>query len=127
MRFSYRAFPQAVTSFLAATFVLGCAAGAFAQDDAATGSSTMRPVIRGVVDAWYLLLDRWGTMSFEQVLQPAIQLAEDGFPLSERLARAIANARKIHQYPSTMRVYMPAGQAPQPGDVFKNVDLARTL
>ena len=229
MRFSYRAFRQAVTSFLAATFVLGCAAGAFAQDDAATGSSTMRPVIRGrqaavtsmkpeateaarrilqaggnafdaavagqaalavtdfpsngvgsdavillydakakrvvsinaeprapklatiewyqknnggklpnsdgllaggipgVVDAWYMLLDRWGTMSFEQVLQPAIQLAEDGFPLSERLARAIANTRKIRQYPSTMRVYMPAGQAPQPGDVFKNVDLARTL
>ncbi len=214
MRFSYRAFPQALTSFLAGTFVLACAAGAFAQDDDATGSSTMRPVIRGrqailqaggnafdaavagqaalavtdfpsngvgsdavillydakakrvvsinaeprapklatiewyqknnggklpnsdgllaggipgVVDAWYLLLDRWGTMSFEQVLQPAIQLAEDGFPLSERLARAIANARKIRQYPSTMRVYMPAGQAPRPGDVFKNVDLAKTL
>ena len=47
MRSSYRAFPQAVTSFLAATFVLACAAGAFAQDDDATGSSTMRPVIRG--------------------------------------------------------------------------------
>jgi gamma-glutamyltranspeptidase/glutathione hydrolase len=83
--------------------------------------------IPGVVDAWYLLLDRWGTMTFEQVMQPAIQLAEEGFPLSERLVRAIANTRKIRQYPSTMRVYMPAGQAPQPGDIFKNVDLARTL
>src|SRR5262245_61515221 len=30
--------------------------------------------IPGVVDAWYLLLDHWGTMSFEQVLQPAIEL-----------------------------------------------------
>src|SRR6266498_5696287 len=229
MRFLYRAFPQALTPFLAATFVLAFAAGAFAQDDDATASSTMRPVIRGrqaavtsmkpeateaarrilqaggnafdaavagqaalavtdfpsngvgsdavillydakpkrvvslnaeprapklatiewyqknnggklpnsdgllaggipgVVDAWYLLLDRWGTMTLEQVLQPAIQLAEDGFPLSERLARAIANTRKIRQYPSTMRVYMPEGQAPQPGDVFKNVDLAKTL
>src|SRR5215468_11290504 len=37
--------------------------------------------IPGVVDAWYVLLDRWGTMSFEQVLQPAIDLAENGFPL----------------------------------------------
>ena len=229
MRFSYRAFPQAFTSFLAGTFVLACAAGAFAQDDDATASSTMRPVIRGrqaavtsmkpeateaarrilhaggnafdaavagqaalavtdfpsngvgsdalillydakakrvvsinaeprapklatiewyqknnggklpnsdgllaggipgVVDAWYLLLDRWGTMTFEQVLQPAIQLAEDGFPLSEKLARAIANTRKIRQYPSTMRVYMPSGQAPQAGEIFKNVDLAKTL
>ena len=34
----------------------------------------------GVVDAWYILLDRWGTMSFAQVLQPAIELAENGFP-----------------------------------------------
>ena len=34
----------------------------------------------GVVDAWYVLLDRWGTMSLEQVLQPAIELAENGFP-----------------------------------------------
>ena len=83
--------------------------------------------IPGVVDAWYLLLDQFGTMTFEQVLQPAIELAEEGFPLSERLARAIANTRKIRQYPSTMRVYMPNGQAPKAGDVFKNVDLARTL
>jgi gamma-glutamyltranspeptidase/glutathione hydrolase len=83
--------------------------------------------IPGVVDAWYLLLDRWGTMTLEQVLQPAIQLAEEGFPLSERLARAIANTRKIRQYPSTMRVYMPSGEAPRAGDIFKNVDLARTL
>jgi len=83
--------------------------------------------IPGVVDAWYLLLDGWGTMTFEQVLQPAIQLAEEGFPLSEKLARAIASSRKIRQYPSTMRVYMPSGQAPQAGDIFKNVDLARTL
>jgi gamma-glutamyltranspeptidase/glutathione hydrolase len=83
--------------------------------------------IPGVVDAWYLLLDRWGTMTFEQVLQPAIELAGDGFPLSERLARAIAGARKIRQYPSTMRVYMPSGQPPQAGEIFKNVDLAQTL
>jgi len=37
----------------------------------------------GAVDAWYTLLDRWGTMSFAQVLAPAIDLAENGFPLSE--------------------------------------------
>src|SRR2546422_1218940 len=42
--------------------------------------------IPGVVDAWYIILDRCGTMSFEQVLQPAIDLAENGFPLSERLS-----------------------------------------
>src|SRR5438874_622468 len=84
--------------------------------------------IPGVVDAWYLLLDRWGTMSFEQVLQPAIDLAENGFPLSEKLARAIASTKKIRKYPSTMRVYLPnEQQLPNPGDIFRNPDLARTL
>ena len=83
--------------------------------------------IPGVVDAWYLLLDNWGTMSFAQVLEPAIRLAEEGFPLSEKLARGIATTKKIRQYPSTMRVYMPTAQAPKPGDIFKNTDLAATL
>jgi gamma-glutamyltranspeptidase/glutathione hydrolase len=83
--------------------------------------------VPGVVDAWYLLLDHWGTMTFEQLLQPAIELAEQGFPLSERLARELAGAKKIRQYPSTMRVYLPGGQPPKAGAIFKNVDLARTL
>src|SRR5947209_4763950 len=75
--------------------------------------------IPGVVDAWYLLLDNWGTMTFEQVLQPAIELAENGFPLSEKLARAIAAAKKIRKYPSTMKVYLPnEEQPPRPGDMF---------
>ena len=41
----------------------------------------------GVVDAWYTLLDKWGTMSFGQVLAPAIAMAENGFPASESLDR----------------------------------------
>src|SRR5256885_6250101 len=83
----------------------------------------------GVVDAWYILLDRWGTMSFEQVLQPAIDLAENGFPLSEARARMIASAQaqKILKYPSTIKIYKPNGEAPKAGEIFKNPDLARTL
>jgi gamma-glutamyltranspeptidase / glutathione hydrolase len=81
----------------------------------------------GVVDAWYILLDRWGTMSFEQVLQPAIDLAENGFPLSEARARMIASTQKILRYPSTIKIYEPNGEAPKAGEIFKNPDLARTL
>ncbi len=81
----------------------------------------------GVVDAWYTLLDRWGTMSFEQVLQPAIELAEKGFPLSEASANDIAGTTKILKYPSTVKIYMPNGHPPKAGEIFKNPDLARTL
>ncbi|MDR3678259.1 MAG: gamma-glutamyltransferase [Acidobacteriota bacterium] len=83
--------------------------------------------IPGVVDAWYILLDRWGTMSFSQVLQPAIDLAENGYPISELRARAIARSEKIRKYPSTVKIYLPNGEVPKPGDIFRNPDLARTL
>ena len=83
----------------------------------------------GVVDAWYTLLDRWGTMSFEQVLQPAIDLAENGFPLSENGAADIfAESKKILKYPTTVKIYLPNGQPPKAGQILKNpTDLARTL
>jgi gamma-glutamyltranspeptidase/glutathione hydrolase len=81
----------------------------------------------GVVDAWYTLLDRWGTMSFEQVLQPAIDLAENGFPLSESGASDIAESKKILKYPTTVKTYLPNGRPPKAGEILKNPDLARTL
>ena len=81
----------------------------------------------GVVDAWYVLLDRWGPMSFEQVLEPAINLAENGFPLGESSAEDIANTKKILKYPATVKIYLPDGKLPKPGDLFRNRDLARTL
>ena len=83
--------------------------------------------IPGVVDAWYILLDRWGTMSFQQVLQPAIDLAENGFPLSERGASYIAESKKILKYPTTVKVYLPNGHPPKAGEILRNRDLARTL
>jgi len=83
--------------------------------------------VPGVVDAWYTLLDRWGTMTFGQVLQPAIDTAENGFPIGERMAAAIAGSRKLKKYPTSVKVYFPGGAAPKPGDIFRNPDLARTL
>jgi gamma-glutamyltranspeptidase/glutathione hydrolase len=81
----------------------------------------------GVIDAWYVLLDRWGTMSFAQVLAQAIDVAENGFPIGDGLARAIAGSKKIQKYPTSKRVYFPDGKAPRAGEIFKNVDAARML
>lgn len=81
----------------------------------------------GVIDAWYIMLDRWGTMSFAQVLEQAIDVAENGFPIGDGLARAIATTKKIQKYPTTKKVYFPNGTAPQPGEIFRNPDAARML
>jgi len=83
--------------------------------------------VPGVVDAWYVMLDRWGTMSFAQVLERAIDLAENGFPIGEQLARAIERSQKLRKYPTSMKLYFPGGRAPSPGAIFRNEDLARTL
>src|SRR5262249_11115879 len=81
----------------------------------------------GVIDAWYVLLDRWGTTTFAQVLEQAIDVAENGFPIGDGLARAIAGSKKIQKYPTSKQVYFPNGKAPHPGDIFRNVDSARML
>ncbi len=83
--------------------------------------------VPGVVDAWYILLDRWGTMTFAQVLEQAIDMAENGFPIGNSLAAAIAASKKLRKYPTSVRVYLPDGNAPRPGDIFRNPDLATTL
>jgi gamma-glutamyltranspeptidase / glutathione hydrolase len=83
--------------------------------------------VPGVVDAWYLLLDRWGTMSFADVLAPAIEMAENGFPLGNRVAAVMALLPKIRKYPTTVKVLFPEGRNPKPGEIWKNPQLARTL
>ncbi len=83
--------------------------------------------VPSVIDTWYVLLDRWGTKTFAEVLQPAIEVAEQGFVLPPALARSIATARKLRKYPSTMKLYWPGGEAPQAGDVFRNPDAGRLL
>ena len=74
--------------------------------------------VPGVVDAWYIMLDRWGTMTFEKVLQQAIDMAENGFPLQANLARAMAS-NKLAKYPSSKKVYQ--SKQYKEGDLFKRV------
>ena len=89
--------------------------------------SLLAGTVPGVVDAWYLMLDRWGSMSFAQVLAPAIEMAENGFPLSDRLAAGIAGSKKLRKYPSSVKVYFPGDKPFRAGEIFKNPDLVRTL
>ena len=89
--------------------------------------SLLSGTVPGCIDAWYILLDRWGTMSFAQVLSEAIDLAENGFPVGDSFARAAATTQKIRKYPTSAKVYLPNGRAPQAGEIFRNPDLARTL
>jgi gamma-glutamyltranspeptidase/glutathione hydrolase len=83
--------------------------------------------VPGCVDGWDVLRQRFGTMSFEQLLEPAIRYAEEGFPVTEVISGYWQNAEPIlAQHSDTARTYLLGGKAPRPGDVFKNPGLART-
>jgi gamma-glutamyltranspeptidase/glutathione hydrolase len=86
-------------------------------------------------------LSEFGTMSLAQVLEPALELAEDGFPMHVGLcgepvksgedhqagagASLRANAEKFRtRWPSSARLYLPGGEVPEPGAIIKNTALA---
>jgi gamma-glutamyltranspeptidase/glutathione hydrolase len=88
--------------------------------------SLLAGTVPGVVDAWYLLLSKWGTKSFGEVLAPAIELAERGFPLP-RGASGSFRGRNMVKYPTTARIYAPEGKQWREGELFANTALARTF
>ena len=70
----------------------------------------------------------YGTKPLAEVLAPAIEIADSGFPVSEALADGIRSARaKIAKFPSTTKIYFKDGQPLAMGDIIRNPDLAKTL
>ena len=84
--------------------------------------SLLSGTVPGVVDAWYILLSKWGTKTFAELLAPAIELAEKGAPIGASL-----NSKILSKYPSTARVFAPPGAVWKDGELWKNPDLARTF
>ena len=86
-------------------------------------------VVPGVLHAALTVLERWGTMKFEQVAARAIEYAERGFPLRPRPTQAIdANRKFIESWPHNRRMWLkPDGSAYKAGDTIVLPDLARTL
>jgi gamma-glutamyltranspeptidase/glutathione hydrolase len=86
-------------------------------------------VVPGAIHAALTVLERWGTMSFEQVAARAIEYARDGFPLRPRTATAIEGNLKFFQnWPDNQRYWLkPDGSMYKPGDTIKFPTLAHTL
>jgi gamma-glutamyltranspeptidase/glutathione hydrolase len=81
--------------------------------------------VPGCVDGWAMLLERFGTMSFEELLAPAIAGGEEGFPVSEIIAGSWqGSVKKLEKWPDSARTYLPGGRAPRVGEVFRNPHLA---
>jgi gamma-glutamyltranspeptidase/glutathione hydrolase len=97
--------------------------------DLIPGDGYLPACVPAVVDTWATAVARFGSMSFAQILQPAIELAENGFPVYEGLHTALTtNARKFtERYPTTAEIYCPKGHVPAVGDILHNPDWANVL
>src|SRR5688572_8258448 len=85
--------------------------------------------VPGVAAGWHAMREKFGTKPFSELLAPAIWYAENGFPVSERIAAGWANSVKMHSaHPNSRKTYLIDGErAPKAGEIFKNPDLAGSL
>lgn len=83
--------------------------------------------VPGCAAGWEDLRERFGSRPLAQLLEPAIQLAEQGFAVSEVIAGDWRSSeRSLRAWPDSARTYLPGGRAPAIGEVFRNPQIAAT-
>jgi gamma-glutamyltranspeptidase/glutathione hydrolase len=84
--------------------------------------------VPGCVDGWFEMHNMFGSLPMKDLLQPAIDYAREGFPVTELIAYSMkAGTRILKDYPNIKEVYMPGGKSPEKGEIFRNPLLANTL
>jgi len=97
--------------------------------DLVPGTGLLPACVPGSFGAWMTLLLEFGTMRVEDVLAPAIGYAGGGYPAVARIPAAIETVRELFEteWPSSAAVYLPNGEAPKPGRLFRNPGIAKTF
>ena len=92
--------------------------------------STRHPhsiTVPGAVSGWFALHDRFGSVPMAELLAPAVAYARDGAPVPQYIASLWAWSTSLAEQPGFARTFLPGGEAPREGQMFRNPDLARTL
>jgi gamma-glutamyltranspeptidase/glutathione hydrolase len=96
--------------------------------DLVPGTGHLAACVPGAFDAWLTVLERYGTMTLPDVLEPAIGYARRGYPVLPAISRTIATVQRlfVEHWPSSAAVYLPEGRVPEPGSRLRNPVLADT-
>lgn len=90
-------------------------------------SSGLAVGVPGTPLNWATALERYGTQSLAELLQPAIALAEEGFTVDDTFAQQISqNQTRFVAFSSTQALYLPEGEVPAVGSRFRNPDMGQT-
>src|ERR1700730_5194455 len=92
------------------------------------GDGIESATVPGSVDGWQKLLDRFGKKKLDELLAPAIQIAQEGFPVTEWIAIHFAKeVDMLRGDEGAAKTFLISGRAPKLGEVFRNPDLAWSL
>ncbi|MFF1293917.1 MULTISPECIES: gamma-glutamyltransferase family protein [unclassified Streptomyces] len=96
--------------------------------DLVPGTGPLAAAVPGAFDAWMLLLRDHGTKSLAEVLRYAIGYAEDGHAPVDNVGATVETVRELFEteWTSSAEIYLPGGQPPRPGELFRNPALAAT-
>lgn len=84
--------------------------------------------VPGTVAGLELVLKTHGTMKLAEVMAPAMRLAENGFPVSEKLAHEFVEERPgLQRFSTSRRIFLNDGKLFRPGDILRQPELAATL
>ncbi|MCD6091457.1 MAG: gamma-glutamyltransferase, partial [Bacteroidales bacterium] len=83
--------------------------------------------VPGAVDGWFEINKKFGSMKMKDILQPAINYANDGFPVTELIAYYWNRSIALQRFPGFKETFMPNGKTPAKGEIFKNPRLAKTF
>lgn len=92
------------------------------------GDGPLSSSVPGALDAYVLLHETYGSQPWEAIVQPAIELADQGVVVSPRLAHYLQAGRsRLEKFASSAGDFLPAGRPPALGTVLRRPALARTL
>jgi len=96
--------------------------------DLVPGTGLLPAVVPGSFDAWMTMLRDWGTMEFADIIGYAIGYAKNGIHLVPRIPAAIESMRPMfeQEWKTSAEVWLPGGQVPAPGALFRRPKLAET-
>ncbi|MCH7606120.1 MAG: gamma-glutamyltransferase [Chloroflexi bacterium] len=83
--------------------------------------------VPGLLDSWLAAHEKYGVLSLAQVLEPAMDLAANGFPISHVLSKAIASDGLLCRFPTSAAVFTRDGRPLRPGEILYQKDLAHTF
>ena len=83
--------------------------------------------VPGLVDAWMAAHARYGTLSLAEVFDAAIDLSENGFPVTHVLSGVISGDPLLCEFPDSQAVFAPGGAPMRPGQILRQPGLARTF